>query len=142
MVDVVPVLTIDGPSGTGKGTIAGRLANVLGWHILDSGAFYRAFGYLASRRGISPENDHALRAMGSTALIEFHKIGDEVRIFVEGSDVSETVRGEEGERWHRFMRQFRQSGACCSSGNVLSAVRPGLLQTGGIWGPLFFRMLS
>ncbi len=96
MVDAVPVLTIDGPSGTGKGTIAARLANVFGWHILDSGAFYRAFGYLANRRGISPENDHALRAMGSTALIEFQKIGDEVRIFVEGSDVSETVRGEEG----------------------------------------------
>ena len=43
----IPVLAIDGPSGTGKGTIASRVAGHLGWHMLDSGALYRAFAHVA-----------------------------------------------------------------------------------------------
>ena len=91
-----PVITIDGPSGTGKGTVAGALAATLQWHILDSGAFYRAFGYLATKRGIGVDDEEAMMALDLAALIQFQTVEQEIRILVEGVDVSETVRGEEG----------------------------------------------
>ena len=50
--NTVPVITLDGPSGTGKGTLCHRLADYLGWHLLDSGVLYRALGFLAGRRNI------------------------------------------------------------------------------------------
>ena len=50
----VPVVAIDGPSGTGKGTVAARVAGRLGWHVLDSGALYRAFAYAARIKGGKP----------------------------------------------------------------------------------------
>jgi cytidylate kinase len=48
----VPVLTIDGPSGSAKGTISRQVADALGWHLLDSGALYRAVGYAAGMAGL------------------------------------------------------------------------------------------
>ena len=62
----VPVITLDGPSGTGKGTLCHRLANYLGWHILDSGVLYRALAYLVEARGIVP---HALETLVSLAEV-------------------------------------------------------------------------
>ena len=52
-MSAVPVITIDGPSGTGKGTIAARVAEALGWHTLDSGALYRVLGLAATRAGVA-----------------------------------------------------------------------------------------
>ena len=54
-----PVVTIDGPSGTGKGTVATLLAQELGWHYLDSGALYRAVGWAANERGVPLESARA-----------------------------------------------------------------------------------
>ena len=51
------VITIDGPSGSGKGTVSQRLAALLGWHYLDSGAIYRALAYAAEQAGYKPEQD-------------------------------------------------------------------------------------
>ena len=51
----VPIITIDGPSGSGKGTIARRVADQLGWHLLDSGALYRLVAYAGQQRGIRSE---------------------------------------------------------------------------------------
>ncbi|MBL8266768.1 MAG: (d)CMP kinase, partial [Steroidobacter sp.] len=51
-----PVLTIDGPSGSGKGTIARRVADQLGWHLLDSGALYRLVAYAGLRKGLAPDD--------------------------------------------------------------------------------------
>ena len=50
----VPIITIDGPSGSGKGTVARRVADALGWHLLDSGALYRLVAYAGQRRGLGP----------------------------------------------------------------------------------------
>ncbi|HCD28380.1 MAG TPA: (d)CMP kinase [Gammaproteobacteria bacterium] len=88
---LIPVVTIDGPSGVGKGTLAARLAETLGWHLLDSGALYRILGSVAESRQIAPDNVVELVALTATIDIEFR--GAEVR--VDGADLSLTIRTEE-----------------------------------------------
>ena len=60
-----PVLTLDGPSGTGKGTVAAEVAKDCGWGLLDSGALYRAFAYIADQKGIVADDDAAICLLGS-----------------------------------------------------------------------------
>ncbi|WP_133512086.1 (d)CMP kinase [Candidatus Thiosymbion oneisti] len=85
---MIPIVTIDGPSGTGKGTIAELLARRLGWHCLDSGALYRTLGLAAQRRGLDPDAVAALAALASTMQVEFR----DRRVLLDGEDVSEAIR--------------------------------------------------
>ena len=62
---LAPVLTLDGPSGTGKGTVAAEVAKDCGWGLLDSGALYRAFAYIADQKGIVADDDAAICLLGS-----------------------------------------------------------------------------
>ena len=91
----VPVLTIDGPSGSGKGTISRAVAQRLGWHYLDSGALYRAVGVAA---GWADEDfaDHiALMRLAFDTSIEFRDgDGGEPRVIVDGLDATEELRTE------------------------------------------------
>jgi len=87
---MIPIVTIDGPSGTGKGTIAELLAQLLGWHCLDSGALYRMLALAAQRRGLDPDAVEALAALASTMQVEFR----DRRVFLDGEDVSEAIRAE------------------------------------------------
>jgi len=98
MSDHVPVITIDGPSGTGKGTVGLLLAHKLGWHILDSGAFYRAFAHIAHQRHILPEQIDQLRRVGDQLDVRFKVTADEIRIWAEGRDITAAIRSEEGGR--------------------------------------------
>jgi cytidylate kinase len=82
------VITIDGPSGTGKGTIAARLAAMLGWHVLDTGALYRCVGLAAVQRGVPLDDDAALGELA--ASLDIHFVDDAVR--VDGVDVSTEIR--------------------------------------------------
>ena len=67
----VPVIAIDGPSGSGKGTIARRVADALGWHLLDSGALYRLVALAASRRGIALDNAERLAELATNLNVRF-----------------------------------------------------------------------
>jgi cytidylate kinase len=67
----VPVITIDGPSGVGKGTISQNLAETLGWHYLDSGALYRILGYAADQAGIDLDDARALKSLMDSLHIDF-----------------------------------------------------------------------
>jgi cytidylate kinase len=87
---VTRVVTIDGPSGTGKGTIADRLAQRLGWHCLDSGALYRVLGLAAQRRGIDLDAAEALAGLAAELALEFR----DARVLLDGEDVSELIRTE------------------------------------------------
>jgi len=85
-----PVIAIDGPSASGKGTIAQRVAARLGFHYLDSGAIYRVAALSAQRAGIDPRDHRALAAAARALPLAFR--GD--RILLAGEDVSEAIRSE------------------------------------------------
>lgn len=92
----VPVLTIDGPSGSGKGTISRLVADALGWHLLDSGALYRAVGYAASMAGLDLSDAEALTRCAETTKITFRdlKDGGETRIYVNSHEATDELRTE------------------------------------------------
>ena len=88
----VPVLTIDGPGGAGKGTVAQRVADSLGWHYLDSGAIYRILGYLAYRDGVEEADIEALLGLANN-MIPVFKGG---QVWLDGICIDEYIRTEEG----------------------------------------------
>ncbi|HHC71991.1 MAG TPA: (d)CMP kinase [Thiotrichales bacterium] len=102
-----PVLTIDGPSGSGKGTVARRVAETLGWRLLDSGALYRILGLAAERAGVSLEDEKGLAELARGLEIGFEsRPGEEgVRVLLGGEDVSREIRTESaGDRASRVAR--------------------------------------
>ena len=92
----VPVVTIDGPSGSGKGTISRKVAEALGWHLLDSGAIYRAVGYAASMEGIDLSDAEAATRCAEETQIGFEPAADgsETRVLVNGHDATDEIRTE------------------------------------------------
>jgi len=95
-VSEIPVIAIDGPSGSGKGTIASRVARALDWHLLDSGALYRLVGLAAARKGQADASEEALAAIASDLEVRFDAddAGEE-RVWLGDSDVSAELRTEE-----------------------------------------------
>lgn len=90
----IPVITIDGPGGSGKGTIAGLLAGRLGWNLLDSGALYRLLAFAAQKHGIGLDDEERLESLAAQLDVRFHTAGDEQRISLEGQDVTRAIRTE------------------------------------------------
>lgn len=116
MTKSVPVLTIDGPSGSGKGTISRHVASALGWHYLDSGAIYRAVGLAAAWEQIDLSDAEAVAACAGRAAIRFDT-GDgaaEPRVIVNGKDATHQLRME-------------TAGAAASALAALPPVRAALL---------------
>jgi len=92
----VPVITIDGPSGSGKGTVAALLASKLGWKFLDSGALYRLLAFAARNHGVDLTNEEALKVLAAHLDVQFGAAdsGHGMRIVLEGEDVTEAIRNE------------------------------------------------
>lgn len=111
-----PVITLDGPSGSGKGTLAGLLANRLGWNLLDSGAIYRLLAHGAGKAGIDLANEAALVELAARLDVQFvpGQPGQEQITLLDGEDVTRAIRTE-------------QAGAGASKVAALPAVRAALL---------------
>lgn len=94
MNPLAPVLTIDGPSGAGKGTISRIIARRMGWHYLDSGALYRAVGVAASWADIDTSDASALVRCTFDTHVQFIEQGDAMRVMVNGTDATDELRLE------------------------------------------------
>jgi CMP/dCMP kinase len=112
----IPVITIDGPGGSGKGTVSRILARELGWRFLDSGALYRLVGLAARKRGIALDDEPALARVAAGLDVDFDSNGsDHAVIYLENSDVSVELRSE-------------ASGDAASKVALLPGVRAALLE--------------
>jgi len=90
-----PIITLDGPGGAGKGTVSMRLAQALGWHLLDSGALYRLVGLAAEHHGVALDNEPALSVLAEHLDVQFLTGKDDlVQVMLEGENVSRELRTE------------------------------------------------
>ena len=90
-----PVITIDGPSGSGKGTISQLLAKSLGWHFLDSGALYRIVALAARQQGLGVDDDAVLAGVATAMDVSFAPADNlEAVVILNGNDVSGDIREE------------------------------------------------
>lgn len=109
-----PVVTIDGPVSSGKGTVARLVAAQLGWHLLDSGALYRVLGYHARACGVALDDEAALVPLADKLPVRFVEQAGDTSVLLAGEDVSRIIRTEE-------------VGALASQVAVLPRVRAALL---------------
>jgi len=92
------VITIDGPVGVGKSSVAGNLAKRLGWRHIDTGAMYRAVTLAAMRRNIDLDDAEALTALAHACNINLMYDGNNIIIYLDGEDVTEAIRDPEVSR--------------------------------------------
>jgi CMP/dCMP kinase len=138
----VPIVTIDGPSSSGKGTISRIVASKVGWNLLDSGALYRLVALGGILKNLDPDDVEEHVAVARSMRVEFGSVGTgEERVLLDGRDVTQKIRGE-------------QAGAGASRVAAWPAVRSALTdkepsrkppvwsQTDGIWARSSFRAPS
>ncbi len=95
LMNNIPVLTIDGPSGSGKGTIAQLMAKKLGWHYLDSGAIYRVLAQAAIKYKVDLADESKLAEMAASLDLVFSLDDESLTVLLEGDDVSLLIRSEQ-----------------------------------------------
>ena len=114
MIDI-PVLTIDGPSGSGKGTVAQLMAKDLGWHYLDSGALYRVLAQASIKHGVDLGDESSISTLAKNLDVVFLVKSGELEVLLEGWNVTTLIRSE-------------QAGNAASKVAALPLVRNALLE--------------
>jgi cytidylate kinase len=135
---MVPVICVDGPSGSGKGTLAQRLASHLGFHLLDSGALYRIVGFAALDQGVAWDDEASVTQIARDLDVSFVTTDLGVRVIYCGRDVTEpvrSVRGGEGASAVAAIPTVRE--ALLARQREL-AVAPGLIADGRDMGTVVF----
>lgn len=94
MTATVPVITIDGPGGAGKGTLCKAMAQALHWHLLDSGAIYRVLALAALHHHIDIRSEEALAPLAAHLDVRFVAVDDNLEVILEGEDVSDEIRAQ------------------------------------------------
>ena len=92
----VAIITVDGASGTGKGTLCRHLARWLGWNLLDSGALYRGLAVATEKRAIALDNENAIASLADTLDITFNGAHEEdgMTVILEGDDITQQIISE------------------------------------------------
>ena len=127
-VVAAPVITIDGPTASGKGTVAHRVAKALGWDVLDSGALYRLTALAAMRQGVAAEDEPAVARVAETLDVRF----DGPHVYLEGGDVGHEIRREEVGNFASRVAAFPGVRRCWSASG-LSVCRRAWWPTGATW---------
>lgn len=138
MAATVPVLTIDGPSGSGKGTISRAVAQRLGWHYLDSGALYRAVGVAAGWADLDLDDAGALVRCTFDTTIGFDEGGDELRVLVNGHDATDELRTETAGAAASAIAAIPEVRAALKDRQRAFKVEPGLVADGRDMGTVIF----
>ena len=136
MEQTVPVITIDGPSGAGKGTVCRLLAQHFGWEILDSGAIYRVLALASIHHQIDPSDEESLIPLAAHLDVQFESTETASKIILEGEEVTNSIRNEEvggvaskiaalprvREALLRRQRAFRQEPGLIADGRDMGTV--------------------
>jgi len=133
------LIAIDGPSGSGKGTVARRVAERLGWHLLDSGALYRLVGLASLRRRIDLTNQEAVAQIADELAVRFgvNQIGHE-QIWLAGDEVSGEIRTEAAGERASVVAAIPGVRAALLERQRRFAVPPGLVADGRDMGTVVF----
>ena len=135
----VPVIAIDGPSGSGKGTVCRIIAERLGWHLLDSGALYRLTALAGAARGLDPADEpaHARVAAGLDVQFEVNGQGGE-RVLLDGRDVTPQLRAETTGNMASVVAAMPSVRAALPERQRAFAAPPGLVADGRDMGTVVF----
>lgn len=134
-----PIVTIDGPSGSGKGTISRAVAKRVGWHLLDSGALYRLVAVAGEKHGLASDEvaGHARLAKGMDVDFRIQSNGGEL-ICLEGGDVTADVRSERASQGASRVAAWPQVRAALLDRQHAFAESPGLVADGRDMGTVVF----
>ncbi|MGV8959107.1 MAG: (d)CMP kinase [Stenotrophomonas sp.] len=139
MSQPVPVLTIDGPSGAGKGTVSRIVARRLGWHYLDSGALYRAVGVAASWANLDISDAAALVRCTFDTRVEFAERGaSDLRVLVNGIDATDELRLETAGAVASAIAAIAEVRTALKERQRAFRVAPGLVADGRDMGTVIF----
>lgn len=133
------IVTIDGPSGSGKGTISRRVAKYAGWRLLDSGALYRLVAVAGMKRGLDPQNVAAHASLAQSMDVDFriNPGGDEL-ICLEGHDVTADIRSEQAGQGASRVAAWPEVRAALMDRQRAFARAPGLVADGRDMGTVVF----
>jgi cytidylate kinase len=135
----IPVLAIDGPSGSGKGTIGQILAQALGWHFLDSGAVYRAVGYIAAKEHVDPSDTSRLERLSRDLNIRFEVVpGGTARVLLGNEEIGDGLRTEEAGKLASVVAAVPQVRAALLDKQHAFRKAPGLVADGRDMGTTVF----
>ncbi len=130
----VPVITIDGPTASGKGTLAAHVAARLGWHQLDSGLLYRATALQAIRQGVAADDEQALAGLAAGLRLRF--AGEQV--LLDGEDVAQALRDEAVGQMASRIAALAQVRSALHALQLSFAQAPGLVADGRDMGTVLF----
>ncbi len=134
-----PVVTIDGPSGSGKGTVSRMLAQRVGWHLLDSGALYRVVAHAGRLLGLAPDDVAGHTRIAEQMKVEFEYSGaGRERIWLDGADVAAAVRDETAGAGASRVAAWPEVRAALVARQRAAALPPGLVADGRDMGTVIF----
>jgi CMP/dCMP kinase len=140
-MSTAPILTIDGPSGSGKGTISRRVASRLGWHLLDSGALYRLVALAGARAGLDPTNEPGHAALAGRMRVRFGEDArgeEQIWLGDPAEDVTGAIRTEEAGQGASRVAAWPSVRAALLQRQQDFAQPPGLVADGRDMGTVVF----